>query len=62
MDGDRNVQLVTAQEVSVDQLAGSATTVINLESFELTIPSVPFVANVGEEVTLEIDFVAFAIQ
>jgi polyisoprenoid-binding protein YceI len=53
---------VIAQEVSVDQLTGTATTVINLEAYEITIPSVPFVANVGEEVTLEIDFVALAIQ
>ena len=53
---------VTAQEISVDQLSGSATAVISLDAFELTIPSVPFVANVGEEVTLEIDFVASAVQ
>jgi polyisoprenoid-binding protein YceI len=53
---------VIAQEVSVDQLTGTATTVINREAYEITIPSVPFVANVGEEVTLEIVFVALAIQ
>ncbi|MFN2187951.1 MAG: YceI family protein [Candidatus Promineifilaceae bacterium] len=44
--------------VSGDRLEGTAATVILREDFGLIIPDVPFVANVGEEVGLEIDFVA----
>jgi polyisoprenoid-binding protein YceI len=51
----------TAQATSADQITGSATTVINRNDFKLSIPSVPFVANVTEEVTLKIDFVAAAV-
>ena len=42
---------------SAQRLSGSATAVIAKSDFNLIVPSVPFVANVGEEVTLEIDFV-----
>ncbi len=47
---------VTAE--SADRLVGSASTVVNRSDFKLTIPSVPMVANVSEEVTLKLDFVA----
>jgi len=46
--------------VSVDspeRLTGTASTVIAKSDFNLIVPNVPFVANVGENVTLEIDFV-----
>jgi polyisoprenoid-binding protein YceI len=43
---------------SEDRVVGSATTVIKRSDYNLQIPSVPFVANVGEDVTIEIDFVA----
>jgi polyisoprenoid-binding protein YceI len=49
---------VTAESRS--QLNGSASAVIAREAYELTIPEVPSVANVDEEVLLEIDFVAVA--
>jgi polyisoprenoid-binding protein YceI len=49
---------VTAQLVTEDQLIGSAETKIQRGDFNLVIPSVPFVANVGEEIALEINFVA----
>jgi polyisoprenoid-binding protein YceI len=39
-----------------DSLRGIASTVISREAFNLIIPSVPFVANVGENVNLEIEF------
>ena len=42
---------------SPERLTGFASTEINRTDFNLTIPSVPFVANVGEQVRLEIDFV-----
>lgn len=51
---------VTAQAFSADQFAGTATTTIQRSDYNLVIPSVPSVANVGEEVTLEIDFLANA--
>jgi polyisoprenoid-binding protein YceI len=42
---------------SVERLIGSASAIIRKSDFNLIVPSVPFVANVGEDVTLEIDFV-----
>ncbi len=52
---------VTAQGESLARLTGTATTVVKRSDYNLTIPNVPNVANVGEEVTLEIDFVAEAV-
>jgi polyisoprenoid-binding protein YceI len=52
----------TAQAESADRLVGSASTVIKRSDYNLTIPNVPFVANVGEEVTLELNFVATPVQ
>jgi len=49
---------VTAQGVSADQITGTAKATVNRSDYGLTIPSVPNVANVGEQVTLQIDFVA----
>lgn len=68
IDGDltiRDITLpvtftVTASPVSETQLSGSATTTIAREDFNLTIPTVPNVADVEEEVELYIDFVANA--
>lgn len=51
---------VTATSVSPTQIAGIATTTIAREAFGLTIPEVPNVANVEEEVELYINFVANA--
>ncbi len=51
---------VTVQGDSASQLSGTATTTITRSDYGLTIPSVPNVANVGEEVTLQINFVAQA--
>lgn len=45
---------------SADRLSGTATTTVRWSDFNLTIPDVPFVANVDEEVVLTIDFVAAA--
>jgi len=49
---------VTVTPVSETRLEGQARAVINRSDWGLTIPSVPGVANVEEEVELEIDFVA----
>lgn len=49
---------VTVTPVSAERLEGSAKAVVMREAYGLTIPSVPGVANVEEEVDLEIDFVA----
>lgn len=49
---------VTAQLVSEDQLTAHAETKIQRGDFNLVIPSVPSVANVGEEIALEINLVA----
>lgn len=46
--------------VSDTQLEGHASTTIHRADYNLTIPSVPGVANVAEDVLLEIDFVAEA--
>lgn len=58
----RNVTQPVVFEVTVQgdtsTLTGKATALINRNDFDLTIPSVPNVANVGAEVTLEINFVA----
>lgn len=40
-----------------DRLVGSGQTSIALADFNLVVPSVPFVANVGETMALELDFV-----
>jgi len=48
---------VTAQGAA-DQISGTAKATVNRSDYRLTIPSVPNVANVGEQVTLQIDFVA----
>ncbi len=51
---------VTVQVVSTSELRVNGTTQILRENYELTIPSVPSVANVTNEVQLEFDFVATA--
>lgn len=50
----------TVTPVSDARLEGSAVTTIRRGDFDLTIPNVPLVADVSEEVRLEIDFVAVA--
>ncbi|MCA9936361.1 MAG: YceI family protein [Ardenticatenaceae bacterium] len=64
--GDLTIREVTQEvvfdaevtAVSPTQLSGSASTAVNRADFNLTIPSAPGVANVGEVVQLHIDFVA----
>ena len=53
---------VTVVPVSADRLEGMASTTILRGDFGLNIPNVPFVANVGEEVLLEFDFVALPVD
>jgi len=53
---------VTAQADSTSQLSGAASTMINRSDYNLSIPSVPFVANVEEQVKLELVFVAATTQ
>jgi polyisoprenoid-binding protein YceI len=52
---------VSATLASEDQLTGLAETVISRADFNLSIPEVPMVANVGDEVTLKLDFTASAV-
>ena len=49
---------VTVQVISENQLVGSASATIQRGDYELVIPRVQSVANVGEDITLEIHFVA----
>ena len=49
---------VTVLAESAERLTGTATATINRADYGLVIPSVPFVANVGEQVTLTLTFVA----
>lgn len=51
---------VTAQMDADGRITGTAVAAVQRGDYNLVIPSVPGVANVGEEVTLEIDFVAVA--
>jgi polyisoprenoid-binding protein YceI len=52
----------TATLDSSDQLTGQAIATVLYPDFNLTIPSVPFVAGVDEDVRLEINFVAQAVE
>ena len=68
LDGDLTIRDITqpvtfnvaATVVSDSQLEGTASAVVQRADFDLTIPSVPDVADVEEEVELTIDFVANA--
>lgn len=51
---------VEAQVNSSDQISGTASTIVNRNDFQLTVPAVPNVANVEEDVELYIRFVANA--
>ena len=51
---------VEATAVSATQIRGTASTIVTRETYGLTIPNVPNVANVEDEVELTIDFVANA--
>ncbi len=53
---------VSAMVTEVGQLQGSATTQVLRSDYNLQIPSVPNVANVTDEVRLEIDFLANVIE
>jgi polyisoprenoid-binding protein YceI len=52
----------TAQAEAADRVVGNASTVIKRSDYNLNIPNVPFVANVSDEVTLQLDFVAAPVQ
>jgi polyisoprenoid-binding protein YceI len=66
ISGDLTIRDVTMPVVfeatvtanSAAEVTGSASTVIKHADFGLSIPSVPFVANVTDEVTLKLEFVA----
>lgn len=51
---------VTVTGDSEAQITGKASTIIKRSDYQLSIPNVPNVANVGEELTLEFNFVATA--
>ncbi|MEO8611480.1 MAG: YceI family protein [Chloroflexota bacterium] len=53
---------VSATLTSENQLTGHAETIVQRSAFNLSIPSVLFVANVGNDVTLKLDFVANAVR
>ena len=53
---------VTIASVSAAEISGTGTAVINWEDFNLSIPNAPGVANITPETTLEIDFVAQAVE
>ncbi len=48
---------VTVQVETIERLSGTAKATIHRADFNLNVPSVPFVANVGESILLEINFV-----
>jgi polyisoprenoid-binding protein YceI len=51
---------VTATVDALHQLSGTAAVTVNRADYDLVIPSVPSVADVSEEVRVELDFVAAA--
>lgn len=53
---------VTTTLEAGDRLVGSAETTIQRGDFNLSIPNVPFVADVGEDVTLKLNFVALPVD
>lgn len=53
---------VTVLPISDTRLEGSAVTTIQRTAFDLVVPSATGVAAVGEEVTLELDFTAVAVE
>ena len=53
---------VTATLETAEQLVGHAEAIVQRSDFNLSIPEVPSVANVGDDVTLMIDFVANAVS
>lgn len=53
---------VTATLVAEDRLEGTASALVTRDVFELNIPRAPGVANVSNEVGLEIDFVAMQVE
>lgn len=53
---------VTATAVSETEIEGTATAVVQRSMYGMTIPSAPGVANVSENVTLEIEFTAVAAE
>lgn len=53
---------VTATLASEERLEGSASTMVTREAYELTIPNAPGVANVSNDVSLEISFVADLVE
>jgi len=64
LTGDLTIKGVTRQAVfeleltvvSATELTGSAATVVKLTDYELSVPRVPLVARVDDEVRLELDF------
>ncbi len=53
---------VTATAASDERLEGTATAVVTRATYDLQIPNAPGVANVSEDVTVEIDFVATLVE
>ncbi len=53
---------VTATLTAEDRLQGTASAHVTRTQYNLTIPNAPGVANVSDDVTLEIDFVATKVQ
>lgn len=67
--GDLTIRDITHPEtftvqatVSAAQVSGSASAVVRRADYNLVIPNVPGVAEVSEEVLLEIDFVALPVE
>ncbi len=50
--------VVTITAVSESRIEGTATSTVSREAYDLVIPSVPAVAEVDEDVVIELDFVA----
>jgi polyisoprenoid-binding protein YceI len=48
---------ITLQAETDSRVSGTASAIIKRSDFNISIPSVPFVADVGEEITLELNFV-----
>ncbi len=53
---------ITLSADSVEEITGTAETVVLWRDFDLAIPDVPFVANINDEVVLRFNFTATAVE
>ena len=61
-DASRRPSRSPSRPTADGQLQGTATTTINYADWGISVPNVPFVTDLAETVTLELDFMATAAE